>query len=320
LLFVGDGNAVNPSGSVTGAVYIFGNVNGTWTLQQKIFPTGAANAAGFGGAVENGIAVDGNTLAVGSGDSTQGAVYVFVNSGGRWVQQARIVPKDPLVAGFGHSVALSGDTLLVGAPQTTTAAVHIPGAAFIFGRQNGVWTEQARIDPDTPQIAGNFADDVSLDGNTAVVGGPADQQQEVDVWVKVSANTWAEQQHLSVPDGCDATDFGHGVKVIGNLLLVGAYSDGPPCDGSGSGKAYIYTRNGSTWTEHPDLEMAPGAGGGNFPDAVGDSTDPRFANFTAMTRLGGQTLFVLSAHGFNSTDATDTRLVGGVYTAIVNLN
>lgn len=317
LLFVGDGNAVDPSGSVTGAVYVFANVNGTWTLQQKLFPAGALDAISFGGQIENGIAINGNTLAVGSGGG-QGSVFVFVNNGGGWVQQARIVPSqsEPLVAGFGFSVALSGDTLLVGAPQTSTAALRAPGAAFIFSRQNGVWTEQARIDPDTPLFVGNFADDVSLDGNTAVVGGPI--AQEVDIWVKVNGNTWAPQAHLFLPDGFDETDFGMSLKVIGNLLLVGAYTDGNP-DGVGSGKAYVYTRNGSTWTEHPDLEMAPGANG--FSEASADlSLEPRFANFTAMSRLGGQTLFVLSAHGLNSPDPSDIRLVGGVYTAILNQN
>ena len=314
LLFVGDGNSIDPSGSVTGAVYVFANVNGTWTLQQKLFPTGTPDAISFAGQVENGMAISGNTVAVGSGGG-QGSVFVFVNTGGSWVQQARIVPTDPLVAAFGHSIALSGDTLLVGAPQTTTAAVSTPGAAFIYGRQNGVWTQQARIDPEKPAFFGNFADDVSLDGNTAVVGGPAAQGEEVDIWVKVSASTWAPQAVLTDPDGFDDTDFGHGVKVIGDLLLVGAYTDGNP-DGVGTGKAYVYTRGGSTWTEHPDLEMAPGANG--FPDPVGDSAEPRFANFTALTKIGSQTLFVLSAHGLNSTDPSDTRKVGGVYTAILH--
>lgn len=318
LLVVGAGSAVDPSGTTTGAAYIFANINGAWTLQQKIFPAGATGPTGFGGGPFTGIAISGNTIAVGAGGG-QGAVYVFVNSGGTWVQQARITPNDPLAAAFGASVGLSGDTLIVGAPETNTASVIDPGAGFIFSRQNGVWTQQARLDPSDPLVFGNYGDDVSVDGNTAVIGGPI--ANEVDAYISVNGS-WSQQAHLIVPDaspdGSTDTNFGTSLKVIGDVLMVGAYDD-VNAEGVQTGKAYVYTRGGSTWTEHPDLEMAPGDN--NFPGPA--ESFQRFANFATMTRLGSQMLFVIASHTFSdpaidSTNLLTTLHVGAVYTATLN--
>lgn len=318
LLAVGAPGAFGPNGQ-TGAVFLYTNHNGVWTEEGKIFPSTTATLIGFGGGVFGSIAISGNTLAVGAaGDSGTGAVYIFVNINGTWVQQARIVPGDSQVAGFGAGVSASGNAVLVGAPSTNTAQVPTPGAAFVFTQTNGVWSQQARLDPAFPAAFGNYGECVSLDGTTAVVGAGAAN----DAYVYLNNNgTWSLQAHLTPPDQLDDVDFGTAVKVIGDLLMIGAYED-VNGDGVQTGTAYVYTRGGSTWTEHPEFRMAPGINGLPGPEEQGE----RFANFATMTKLGSQTVFVMAAHTFNAPgfDPSDpstwgtTRAVGAVYTATLN--
>lgn len=318
LLVVGAPGASGPNGQ-TGAVFLYTRNNGVWTEQGKLFPANVSTPIGFGGGVLGGISIAGNTLAIGAGaDSGTGAVYIFVNTGGTWVQQARITPDDPSAAAFGASISLSGDNLLVGAQESRSSLVPDPGAAFVFTRNNGVWSQQARLDPAFPVAFGNYGESVSLDGTTAVVGAGA--ANDAYVYLNSSGN-WTLQAHLTPADGLDDVDFGTALKVIGDLLLVGAYED-INANGNSTGVAYIYTRGGSTWTEHPDLRMAPGVG--NLPGPAQDGE--RFANYATMTKAGSQTVFVLgvnllNAPGFDPSDTSTwaaTKALGGIYTATMN--
>ncbi len=290
------------------AAYVYTNVNGAWLNAGVLFPTGGSGAS-FGGSPINGISISGNTIAVGAPfeDTPAGAtgsVYVFTNTNGVWSQQERIVPSDPLVAAFGETLAVQNDTLLVGAPLTGSPNLFDPGAAFVFTRQNGVWTQQARLDSSNPIAAGLYGQCVSLDGNTAAVG--AQRPNQVEVFIN-SNGTWS---HQALIDGPDDSDFGTSVKVIGDLLMVTAYDDVNP-DGIQSGDAFIFTRGGSTWTAHADLYMAPGVNG--IPGPAQDKQ--RFGNFATVTKNGSQTIFVIGSQLYSNPNAAR---VGAVYTATLN--
>ena len=157
----------------------------------------------FGDAIA--LSADGNTLAVAAtnessgvaginGDQADntvaaaGAVYVFVRSGATWVQQAYIKASNPDVGDqFGLSVALSadGNTLVVGAPGESSAAMGIggdqtdnttlsAGAVYIFVRSGTTWTQQAYIKASNPQLAAEFGTSVALsgDGDALAAGAP----------------------------------------------------------------------------------------------------------------------------------------------------
>lgn len=288
--------------------YVYTDVAGEWTLQAALQPAGGSGIS-FGGSTTKGIAISGNTIAIGApaeatpaGDT--GSVYIFTNGNGVWSQQARIVPTDPLVGAFGGSVALQGDTLLVGAPASSSPALFEPGTAFVFGRQLGAWSQEARLDPPDPEIDGLYGQCVSLDGNTAVIG--AQRPSEAEVFVQ-NQGAWSLQQII---EGADDSDFGTSVTVLGDKLMVTAYEDFSPL-GFKSGAAHFYTRGGSHWTEHADLLMAPAVNG--VPGPVQDNQ--RFGNFGAMTRVGSQTLFVMGSHTFSDDDIPQ---LGAVYTATLN--
>jgi len=301
-LIVGAGTGTNS------VAYVYTNSNGTWIQQQALVPVGGSGAS-FAGSSLNGIYLSGNTLAVGAPSEptsagNTGSVYIFTETNGVWIQEARITPNDPLVAGFGISVAVQNGTLVVGAPFTTSATIFNPGAAFVFTRQNGQWTQQTRLDPPDPVPAGLYGQFVTLDGTTAVVGAP--NPSEADVYVQ-NNGVWSLQALIVGPED---SDFGTSVKVIGDLLLVTAYDD-IATTGIFSGDAFIYTRGGSTWTEQPSLYMAPGVNG--IPGPGQDLQ--RFGNFAAVAKTGSRTIFVISSQTYSNPNA---RAVGAVYTATLN--
>ncbi len=293
----------------TSSAYVFTNVNGAWLEQQVLTPSGGSGAS-FAGDSFNGMALNGNTLAVGAASEATsagntGSVYVFVNTNGLWLQQQRIVPTDPSVAGFGGCVSLQNDNLLVGAPAT----VFDVGAAFLFSRQSGVWNQQVRFDPmdDEPE-QGLFGELVSLDGNTAAIGAP--EASEVMVFVNSNSNntnSWSLQIKLQGPD---ESDFGTGIKVIGDLMMITAYEDFNPA-GIASGDAFVFTRGGSTWTQQANLYMAPGFDGIQGPG----ETRQRFGNLATMTKDGSRTVFILGSPTYSNPGAPQ---IGAVYTAILN--
>ena len=110
--------------------------------QAQLMPSGTVVSQDFGYSV----ALSGDTALVGTvnggGEPAVGAAYVFVRSGSAWTQQAELT--DGLVGGqFGHSVALDGDTAVIGVPGDASDS---PGSAYVFARSGGTWTQQARAD------------------------------------------------------------------------------------------------------------------------------------------------------------------------------
>ena len=304
------------TGGQTGAAYVFVNNNGAWTLQTKLSPQDASHEIGFGFGA-NAICISGNTIAVGAPDAPDaslerqpGAVYVFTNQGGVWKQQAHIVPDDPQVFELGFGVSLQNDTLLMGAPATTVDGLSEVGAAFIYTRANGAWTQQSRFE--SPVLAADelFGTGVSLDGSTAAVGAPV--ADIASVYIQ-NSGFWTLQQQITGPVLNPDGDFATSLKVIGDTLLIGAYEDFRSSDQLQTGTAFVYRRGGSTWTEQQDLRMAPEQNGLPGPGV----NIQRFANLVTMTHIGSATLFVLGSPGLSNPDLQEAS-VGGVYTAIVN--
>ncbi|EPY01216.1 FG-GAP repeat protein, partial [Magnetospirillum fulvum] len=122
-----------------------------------------------------------NTALVGAnaadpgGISNAGAAYVFTRSGGTWTQQAKLTASDKAANDwFGFSVSLSsdGNTAVVGAYQADPGGISGAGAAYVFVRSGGTWTEQTKLTASDKAVGDWFGSSVSLssDGNTAVVG------------------------------------------------------------------------------------------------------------------------------------------------------
>ena len=155
-----------------GAAYVFVRAGDVWTQQAKLTASDAAYADAFGYAV----AADGDRVVVGApyvdraGAADAGAAYVFVRAGDVWTQQAKLTAADaaPLDR-FGNSVALAGDTALIGACYDDHPGGTDAGAAYVFVDSRGVWTQQAKFTA-ADAAAGDSFGSVALAGSTAVVG------------------------------------------------------------------------------------------------------------------------------------------------------
>lgn len=216
----------------------------------KLLPTTGQTTALFGLSA----ALDGDTLAVGApGEAgASGAVWVFEREGDGWSVPVRVVPADPeTLAYFGHSVDVEGDTLAVGAWQANAAGVD-SGAAYVFARDAGGWTQQAKLVGSDTAAEDLFGSDVGLAGDTLVVGAwwhdtnGLFRAGQAYVFER-SGTTWTETQVLAAKDA-DATDrFGYAIDVDGNRLAVGAWNDSDQVTGGGA--AYVFEREASGWTQ-----------------------------------------------------------------------
>ena len=264
----GDGNTVlvgGPSDDRTmGAAWVFTRSGGAWTQQgNKLVGTGVDRqreppmSAGQGISVA--LSADGNTAIVGGWRAE--AAWIFTRSGKIWTQQgARLVGTGAVgSARQGMSVALSadGNTAIVGGWSDNSRT----GAAWIFTRSGGVWTQQGRKLVGTGAVGSacqGMSVALSADGNTAIVGGPGDSPRDRSVpfglgaagaaWVFTrSAGVWTQEGDKLVSAGATGSAR-QGASVAlsadGNTAIVGGVSDD-----RGVGAASIFMRNRDRWTQ-----------------------------------------------------------------------
>lgn len=151
-----------------GAVYVFVRNGTTWSLQAKLLAASGMPGDFLGVSV----AVQGDTLVAGAPyTNSTGAAYVFKRAGASWFEQARLLPSDgePFEL-LGQAVAISGGTVLVGAPRTPNGTAIEPGAVYVFTENGSIWTEQARLLASDGELDDFFGSSVALSGDTAVAG------------------------------------------------------------------------------------------------------------------------------------------------------
>ena len=261
--------------SCRGAAWVFTRSGGTWSQQgPKLTPNDAASPPLFGTGVA--LSADGNTALIGGDDDNAvGAAWVFTRSGSTWTQQG---PKLTSTAAgtFGQSVALSGDgnTALIGAPNDNNNL----GTAWVFTRSNNSWTQQGSALTGSAEngqstFGGSLA--LSEDGNTALIGGLADNNFVGAAWAFTrSGSTWTQLgSKLTASDESGDGGFGGSVALSGDgrTALIGASNDGT---GGTIGAAWVFTRNGQTFTQRGGkLEATDESGQGNFGSSVALSQD-----------------------------------------------
>ncbi len=133
---------------------------------------------------------------------------------------------------FGNPVAVSGDTMVIGAPGDATGG-DASGAAYIFERVADGWTEQIKLLKDTPAAFDVFGQTVATDGETVVVGASGDNEVgtsagAVYVYRKV-AGEWSLQQQLLASDAETFDNFGRSLAISGSTLVVGAEGEDSAC-------------------------------------------------------------------------------------------
>ncbi len=244
-----------------GAVWVFRSSGEKWTQQgEKLTGKEESGAGEFGTSVA--LSSEGNTALVGGPtDNTDvGAAWVLTRSGERWNQPGeKLTGKEESGKGeFGTSVALSanGNTALVGGPTDNTDV----GAAWVLTRSGEKWTQQGeKLTGKEETGAGEFGTSVALsaNGNTALVGGPADGKGAGAAWVLAHSGAKWEQQgaKLTAKSGEEIGEgnFGAGVALSseGNTALVGG-----PDDNAGVGATWVFVNTSPAVETKPASPIA----------------------------------------------------------------
>jgi hypothetical protein len=252
-----DGNTALIGGFLDDAAWVFTRSGNTWTQQgSKLVGTGES-AQFF---AEQGISValssDGNTALIGgwADNGLTGAAWVFTRSGTTWTQQGtKLVGSDASgAAEQGISVALSsdGNTALIGGPGDN----FYVGAAWIFTRSDGVWSQQGN------KLLGASGGSVALSGNgeTALSGSPIDNINIGAVWAfTLSEGVWAQQGNKLVGSGYSGQPLEGSSAALssnGNIALFGG-----PNDNNNVGAVWVFTRSAGVWTQQGNKLVGSGA-------------------------------------------------------------
>lgn len=257
-----------------GEAFVFARSATTWQPQAVLTASDGQAEDGFGVSV----ALSATTALVGAdahavgANPNQGAAYVFVQSGTTWTQQAVLTAPDGEVGDFfGGSVALSGDIALVGAHDHKGSSPR-QGAAYVFVRSGGTWTQQAVLTAGAGATGDYFGVAVALSGRTAIVGAQVHRfgshagPGAAFVFGR-NGTTWTEQATLTATDGADSDNFGAAVALSGPTALVGAFHH-TVGSSAAQGAAYVFTKSGTTWTQQATLTAHRGAAQDYFGAAV----------------------------------------------------
>jgi hypothetical protein len=321
-----NGNQVDNNATNSGAAYVFVRSGSAWSQQAYLKASNAEGPDLFG----DSVAVSGNTIVVGADNeasnatgvngngannsaTSSGAAYVFVRSGTTWSQQAYLKASNPGAFDyFGYSVAVSGDTVVVGAAYEDSNATGIngnpldnsllgAGAAYVFVRNGSSWSQQAYLKASNPDAFDAFGRSVAVSGDTVVVnayledssasgvnGNQADNSAHDSgaayVFVR-NGTSWTQQAYLKASN-TDATDyFGWSVAVSGDTVVVGAVAEDSSARGAsvhsdqldnsafGAGAAYVFVRSGTTWTQLAYLKASNSDASDQFGQSVAVSGD-----------------------------------------------
>jgi MYXO-CTERM domain-containing protein len=233
-------------GSNAGSAFVFTRAGVTWSQQAKLLAAdgAASDSLGIAVAVVNDTAVIGSYLDDDLG-ADSGSAYVFTRAGVTWTQQAKLLASDGLPGdNFGRSVAVVGDTVLVGAYNDDDNGLS-SGSAFVFTRAGVTWSQQAKLLASDGVASDNFGFSVALSGDTAVVGARYDDDNGTDsgsayAFTRVGA-VWIQQSKLLASDGSTSDNLGTSVALAVDTAVMGAPTDNHNgTAGVDSGSAYVF--------------------------------------------------------------------------------
>jgi hypothetical protein len=233
------------------------------------------------------VSVSGNLAIIGAsghdnGNST-GAAYTYAFDGTSWNQQAELTVSDG--AQFGQAVAISGNTALVGNPFDSSAGLD-RGSAYVFTFDGTTWSQQAKLTASDGHDLGVFGISVALSGNTALVGSFGSGAQGAVYVFTFDGTAWSEQAKLTASDAQDDDLFGIGVSLSGDRALIGAYRKDDY-----TGAAYVFSFDGSTWSQEAELVALDRETNDDFGVDVSLSGDVALVGAPGKSRAGAAYIF-----------------------------
>jgi hypothetical protein len=264
--------------SYTGAVYVFHTTDGGATYGQVAKLTASDAASGDYFAFS--VAIDGDTVVVGASSAgTVGAVYVFrtTNGGATYGQVATLTAADAARHdSFGRSVAIAGDTVVVGAYRDDDGGWN-SGSVYVYRTTDGgaTYGQVAKLTADHAAWGDYFGTSVAIDGDTVVVGGRAPTWDGGSGWgfacvfrTTDGGATYDQVAKLTAADAAAGDTFGRSVAIAGDTIVIGAYEDDDA--GTSSGSVYVFrtTDGGATYGQVVKLTAADAAADDYFGSSV----------------------------------------------------
>jgi len=202
-----------------------------------------------------------------------GSAYIFKRDVTTWSQQAKITASDGAAGDrFGHSVAISGDYVIVGALGADDSSAS-SGSVYIFKRDGTTWGQQAKITASDGVAGDRFGYSVAISGGYVIVGAHCDDDRgdySGSAYIyKRDGTTWSQQAKITASDGAACDHFSFSVSISGDCVIMSAPWDDDT--GIDSGSAYIFKRDGTTWSQQTKIT------------AIDDATDDRFGCSTSVS-------------------------------------
>jgi hypothetical protein len=222
----------------------------------------------------------------GSSPNQAGAVLLFQRSGLDWSAAGMLQASDRTAADdFGASVSIQGDWLAVGAPLDDPRGTN-SGSTYLFQNGAGGWTQTAKLVASDAGTLDQFGASVSLAQGWVLVGSPFDDDRGTDSGAvyafQYDGQAWTQSAKLT--PGAVGDQFGTASSASGDAVAIGAPFDDQR--GSDAGAAYVYRRNGATWTLEATLRAADGASGDRFGGAVSLDGDTLIVAASRDDRVG----------------------------------
>jgi uncharacterized repeat protein (TIGR02543 family) len=347
-----NGNENDNSAESSGAAYIFTRSGTTWIQQAYI----KASNVGAGDLFGHSVSVAGDTVIVGAcqedsnatgvngnqadnSANDSGAAYVYTRSGTTWTQQAYLKASNTRHEGFGGAVAVSSDTVVIGAVWESSNATGVngnqadnsasySGAAYVFNRSGTTWTQQAYLKASNTQEMDFFGFSVAVSGDTVVVGAVGESSNATGVngdqadnsaegagaaYVYTRSGTmWTQQAYLKASNARTDDRFGQSVAVSGDTVAIGAKQEsgnstgvnGDQADNSVrySGAAYVYHHIDAAWVQQAYIKASNTGDGDNFGCSVSLSGD---------TLVVGAERESSNATGVNGNQADNSAFLAG---------
>ncbi|MEZ5496597.1 MAG: FG-GAP repeat protein [Gammaproteobacteria bacterium] len=262
-------------GSSSGSAYIYHFDGNDWIQTQRLFASDSGSGHRFG----TSVSISSTRVVIGApGAGSNGQVYVFDFDGNNWIESQILTPTghSGFSKGFGNSVSLSSNRILIGSSNDTEIG-PLSGAAYVFEYVGGNWTQTQKITVPGIYDFANFGSSVSLYGYTAIVGAFTDENSGItsgSVYVfnlNLGSNTWDFAQKIYDPTGENNDNFGFSVSLYNTQFVVGTWRDNDLGVDSGSVSVYEYNGMTGSWEFYQKLSASDGTSGDNFGVSVSNS-------------------------------------------------
>ena len=279
-------NEVHPS---AGAAYVFRYDGTTWFEESKILPEYVQGL----GSIGTSVAARGDRIVVSARygpnpNGGSGTAFIYHYDCGRWVQEGAIGGA-PLGEQFGHEIAISGETILVGA-RTNDEMGDSAGAAYFFRFEGPLTPKEAvRLTASDAAAGAQFGVDIDIDSGVLVVGTEDDELGAgtgAAYVYRYDGSDWHEEAKLTAPDFANNQLFGTAVAISGDVIAVGAYGD--VTKGFRSGAVYVFRYDGFDWVFETKFTASNGSTEARFGASVDVDGDVIAVGSWASSWVAGQ--------------------------------